>query len=85
MYSGKISLTVISCGSSGGRNKLEPGYPFEGKQVPLFIDTSGITGQAAIATYDTVAGDDDTDRVMPYRTSDRLCGHAREADRKSVV
>ena len=52
--------------------------PFDCKQAPIFVDTSGVSGKAAIAAYDTVAGDDDTDRVMAYRSSDRLRRHARD-------
>ena len=64
--------------------------PFDCKQAPFFVDTleqqeaalllhaARIPGQAPVRAYNPVAGDDDTDRVMAYRSSDRLRRHARD-------
>lgn len=43
---------------------------------PLFdVEASGIAGQTAITAYNSMAGDNDGQGIMPYSTTNSLCRH----------
>ena len=45
----------------------------ERQQSFLFIQAAAVACQAAVGTYDTVAGDDDADGVAVVGAADRYC------------
>ena len=48
------------------------------QQLCLFIDSSGIVGEAAVSTDNPVAGDEQGDGVMPYGPAHCLGRHMRQ-------
>ena len=50
----------------------------EFEQFYLFVDTTGVTGQAAVRADNTVAGNDNGNFVVTDGSADRLCGHLRQ-------
>ena len=49
------------------------------QQLHLSVDAAGVARQIAAGAHHAVAGDNDGDRVVAYRTAHRLSGHMGKA------
>ena len=49
--------------------------PFHPKQTDFPVNASGVPGERTVCSYDSMAGDDERDGVVPHSAADRPGGH----------
>ena len=53
--------------------------PFMFKQGDLVLDPAAVADKRTVRANDSMAWNDDADRIPSHRTADSLCGHLRQS------